>query len=252
MIRKTLIVVGGLIGLLVVVVVGLIFGLRHPLPPATPGPAGDELAHRVAASVGAEAWDHLGAIRWTLGGKRHYLWDKAHGFVRVRFADNEVLLDLMKMDGRAFVGGNEQSGDAQKSLIDAAYKWFCNDSFWLNPLTKLFDDGTSRAAVEVDGKPALLVSYASGGVTPGDKYLWLLGDDGRPRAWRIWVSVIKFVPGVEFAWQGWTDVGGGALVATAHRALGFGLQPVTDLAGAPRPEDLEPGPNPFAALAAKR
>src|SRR3954470_8324048 len=190
MMRRILILVGALVAVLAGVFGVLVVTQRHPLPAAVPGPDGDELAKKVAASVGADAWDKLGVVRWTLSGSHHYLWDKRRGFVRYRAGDDEVLYDLVKMDGRAFRAGDELAGAEKQKLLDKAYKMFCNDSFWLNPLVKLFDSGTSRARVEVDGKPALLISYASGGVTPGDRYLWLLDDDGHPRAWRVWASVL--------------------------------------------------------------
>jgi hypothetical protein len=228
----------------------LAFSLRHPLPPSAPDAVGDALARRVQAAVNAPAWERLGAVRWTLG-KHHFLWDKARGFVRVRLAKDEVLLDLMTMKGRAFHDGEEQSGERKQHLLDLAYKWFCNDSFWLNPLVKLFDSGTSRTQVHVHGKPALLISYSSGGVTPGDSYLWLLGDDDKPRAWRVWAHVLRFVPGMEFGWEDWIDVGG-AKVATSHRLLGMRVQRIRDVAGGQRPEDVEPGPDPFAGLALAR
>ena len=249
--RRILKIAGGLLALLVAGLAVLIVSLRHPLPAATAGPDGDELARKVAASVGADAWDKLGTVRWTMGGSHHYLWDKRRGFVRYRSGGDEVLYDLVKMDGRAFVAGVEQSGAEKQRLLDKAYKMFCNDSFWLNPLVKLFDSGTSRARVEVDGKPALLISYASGGVTPGDKYLWLLDDESHPRAWRVYASVLKLVAGVQMTWEEWADLGG-AKVATSHHALGLPVQPVTDLGSAERPELLEPGPDPFAGLAQKR
>jgi hypothetical protein len=239
-----------LVGVLAVALGGAALALRHSLPDATPGPDGDALAKKVAAKIGADAWNLIGAVQWSLGG-RHFLWDKAHGFVRVRWKKNEVLYDLMKHDGRAFHDGAEVSGDERQKLLDKGYALFCNDSFWLNPLPKIFDEGTSRAAVIVNEKPALLVAYASGGVTPGDKYLWLLDDDGMPRAWRVWVKVIP-VPGVEFTWEDWTHVDG-ALVATHHKAGGLiPAQTVADLAVGARPELVEPGPDPFAALRAKR
>ena len=33
-----------------------------------------------------------------------------------------------------------------------------------------------------------------GGVTPGDTYLWILDDSGRPVAWRVWVKILH-IPG---------------------------------------------------------
>jgi hypothetical protein len=249
--RRILIVLGALVLALACALFVLTRALRHPLPEATPGPDGDELARKIAAQVGADAFDKLGTLRFTLGGSHHYLWDRRRGFMRYQSGDDEVLFDLVKMEGRAFRAGLELSGDEKKKLLDKGYAMFCNDSFWLNPLAKLFDAGTSRARVEVEGRPALLISYASGGVTPGDKYLWLLDDAGRPRAWRIFASVLKFVPGIEMGWEDWTDLDG-AKIATTHRVLGLRVQPVSGLAAAERPELVEPGPDPFAGLAQRR
>ena len=39
----------------------------------------------------------------------------------------------------------EQSPEDAQKAIDTAYAYWINDSFWLNPLVKLFDDGVERA-----------------------------------------------------------------------------------------------------------
>jgi hypothetical protein len=244
-------IIGVVVAVLLVAIVALVIVARHPLPEFTPGPEGDARAKQVAAWVGADAWQKIGAIKWTTDKNRHFLWDKNRGFVRVRWRKSEALYDLMKHDGRAFEAGQELDGEAKKKGLERAYAIFCNDSFWLNPLVKLFDEGTSRAALTVDGKPALMVAYASGGVTPGDKYLWLLDDDGRPLAWRTFVKILK-IPGMEFTWEDWQTLGEGARVATTHRLLGLSVQPASGIAAADRPEQLEPGPDPFATIASRR
>ena len=74
-----------------------------------------------------------------------------------------------------------------------------------------------------DGKSALLITYGGGGLTPGDAYLWLLDETMRPRAWRMWVSIIP-LKGIESSWEGWTALPTGAWVATEHRMTGFTLR----------------------------
>ena len=60
-------------------------------------------------------------------------------------------------------------------LRGKAYSFFCNDSFWMIAPFKAFDEGVTRTIVmSKEGNQNLLVSYASGGVTPGDSYLWIL------------------------------------------------------------------------------
>ncbi len=63
---------------------------------------------------------------------------------------------------------------------------------------------------------ALLVTYTNGGVTPGDSYLWLLDDDGRPKAFKLWVSIIP-IGGVEGHLGEMENLDNGLEVATEHR-----------------------------------
>ena len=133
-------------------------------------------------------------------------------------------------------------GDAAKQKLDKAFSAYINDAFWLNPMSKLFEPGTTRELVDVDGKKALKVSYGSGGVTPGDSYVWMVEPDGKPTAVKMWVSVIP-VKGITFAWDGWMTLKSGARVAIDHGTVG--MHEVTDVDDAV----LE---STFAKLAARR
>ena len=100
----------------------------------------------------------------------------------------------------------------------------------------LFDEGVERSLVELeDGRDALLVSYTSGGVTPGDAFLWIPGPDGMPAAWRMWAQVIP-VGGIEVTWEGWKELSTGAKVSTEHEGWGRLMTFITDVEGA---ENLE-------------
>jgi hypothetical protein len=237
-----------LVGLLVLVLLAALVGLRHPMPEGTPGPEAEALAHAIEDAVALPAWQKTGAVRWSFVGVNQHLWDRQRNLARVRWSKNEVLLDVARQDGRAFVDGRELSGEPAKALVQSGYKRFINDSFWLNPLAKLFDDGTSRARATVDGRPALIIHYASGGVTPGDTYVWLVDEHDRPTAWRLWVSVLP-IHGLEFSWSDWVTLSTGAQIATAHRALGLNAVAIKDVAGAATLAELEPGADPFAPLA---
>jgi hypothetical protein len=41
-----------------------------------------------------------------------------------------------------------------------------------------------------DNQEALMITYASGGSTPGDSYVWFVDQNYMPKAWRMWVSII--------------------------------------------------------------
>jgi hypothetical protein len=122
--------------------------------------------------------------------------------------------------------------------LRTAYAYWINDSFWLNPVVKLFDPGVERSLVELDdGRNALLVSYTSGGVTPGDAYLWIPGPGDLPEAWRMWVQIIP-IGGIETTWEGWTELSTGAKISTQHRGWGRLMTFITDVQGAETLEAL--------------
>jgi len=231
---------------LVIALVVLWAALRHPPTATTPGPEAEALAHDMVRAVDGDAWNRTGAVRWLVQGRAH-LWDRQRGLARVEWRGNRVLLDVNSKKGRAWRKGVELTDGADKQkLLDGAYALWINDSFWLNPIVKAFDDGTSRERGTVDGKRALLVSYASGGLTPGDKYLWILDDNARPVAWRLWVKILK-IGGLEFTWEGWTRLPTGAWVATSHKIHGLDVVHVTDLAAGATLHDIE-ADDPFAPI----
>lgn len=242
------------IGAAALALVALLFTARlvlsAPRPDATASAEGDALALRMAAAVNQQAWEGTGAVRWTFAGKNQHLWDRARGLDRVTWGDTVVLVDLSKQQGRVTRDGQPLTGSKADRLVAKAYAAWINDSFWLNPVVKAMDGGTTRAVVtptdEDAGRTGLLVSYSSGGLTPGDAYLWLLDENDRPVAWRMWVSVIP-VGGLRATWEGWTTLSTGAMVSTRH-AMGPVDLELTDVAGAATLAELEPGPDPFAPL----
>jgi hypothetical protein len=237
-----------LIAIVLVLVLGIALLLvfaRHKLPSTTAGPEAEAQAQKMVQAVDVDAWNRTGAVRWRMLG-HSYLWDKNRNLARVDFGKHRVLLDVGQKSGRAYRDGTEVTDERKQKLIDKAYAYFINDMFWLNPVPKAFDDGTSRSAGVVDGKRALLVSYASGGLTPGDKYLWILDENARPTAWRVYVHIVP-IPGLEFSWENWQRLSTGASVATLHKALGLSAIKLEDVAGAATLAELEPN-DPFSAM----
>jgi hypothetical protein len=238
------------IGIILLVLIGILavlfFIFNEPKPKGQSGPVAEALANKMLNAIDKTAWDSTTYVQWTFAGAHNFLWDKDRNFVKVTWDDNEVLLNTKIVDGKAFQGGIEQIGPAADKLIDNAWSYFCNDSFWLNAPAKAFDPGTERSVVTLeDGSEALMVSYTSGGVTPGDSYLWILDETGLPKAWKMWVKIIP-IGGTEFTWEQYNNLSTGAKVATFHQGLLdlniTNLKGATDLAGMGLTED------PFASL----
>lgn len=188
--------------------------LSTPRPTGSDSEAAEAMADRMLASLHAEAWERTGAVRFRLReGRPLLLWDRARGFVEARFDDGRRA--QLSLDDRAVVAWR---GEARLDDDDAAdagedvYRAFANDTFWLAAPFKVRDPGTRRSVVEVEGERQLLVEYGSGGVTPGDAYLWRLDDEGRPVSWRMWVKIIP-IGGVEVGWGDWVTTPTGAVLA---------------------------------------
>lgn len=241
-----------IIVLLVLALAGLWIKLRAPRPEGgQSGEVADALAKQLEASIDPQAWARTGAITWTHAMRNTHLWDRKRGFDRVSFKDGTtVWIDLATQQGVVEKNGQPQEGAAKAQGLKDAYRWWVNDSFWLNPLVKTFDPGVTRKKVELkddpDGKTGLLLQYSSGGVTPGDSYLWYAPESGPPRAWRMWVSVLP-VGGLRVSWEDWTKLETGVQVATTHDLGGFKFR-LTDLKAAEKVEDLADGTDPFARL----
>jgi hypothetical protein len=201
-------------------------------------------------AVDAEAWARTGAVRFVFRGETRHLWDKARGLDLVEFLkrDERVLLDIGKKTGRAWHKGAEVTDAvARQKLVDKAYSRFCNDSFWFNPVVKFFDDGVTRTRVVDEHGESLVIHYASGGVTPGDTYHWLVGPGDLPSAWRMFVQVLR-IKGLQTSYEQWTTLPTGAKVSLLRRAFGLTAVRFTEVAGAATLAELVPGDDPFAAI----
>ncbi|MEZ4764301.1 MAG: hypothetical protein R3C26_14315 [Calditrichia bacterium] len=93
----------------------------------------------------------------------------------------------------------------------------------------------------------LLITYASGGApTPGDSYLWLVGENGLPVAWKLWVSILP-IGGIRTELGRMAGTGDRREVATIHRNGVFELA-LSDIRAAATLTELVPGEDPFAPL----
>lgn len=230
------------------VVLGFIAGmiLNKKLPEGKAGPEAEVLADKMMQAVNCAAWDTIGAVSWNFGGRQDHLWDKKRHLARVSWGEGMMaLVDINKRTGIAYKGGEQLLGEEADKAIDAGWKHWVNDAYWLNAPCKIKDGGTSRSLVELDkGGNGLLVSYSSGGATPGDKYLWELDETGKPSFYSMWVSIIP-IGGIKFSWQSWEEHQG-AKLSSVHEGP-FTLR-MDNIATANTPAELNGGKDPFEAL----
>lgn len=188
-------------------------------PVGVPGEKAEEMTQRMLDAINAPAWESTGYVQWTFKGMHTFLWDKKRHLCKVNWGDYEVLLDIDKIGGLAKKNGKLLSAEESEKIIRKAWEYWCNDSFWLNAPAKVRDPGTTRSLVTLkDGREGLKVKYDSGGVTPGDAYVWILDENGLPISYQMWVKIIP-IGGVEFSWDKWKTLKTGAKISSYHEGL---------------------------------
>ncbi len=245
--RTVLKIFFGVVAFVIVAIAIALIAVNESKPTGTSGPEADALARSMVAWTQPDAWARTGAVQWSFGGRNDHLWDRARGLAQVRWGGNDVRFRTSNRDALVYVDGVETKGEAAQRLVESAYAKWINDAFWLNPFEGVFDASTERAIVTSEsGGPQLLVTYGSGGVTPGDSYLWAIGSSGQPTAWKMWVSIIP-IGGMEVTWDEWITLSTGAKISTLHR--GPVELRISNVKGAATLDALLDGqPDPFASL----
>lgn len=193
-----------------------------------------EMIAKLSKAVNYDAWEKLSIISWTFNENHHYVWDRDNNDVQVEWKQYKVLFNSKTEKGIVFKNKEEIVDDKK---LRKAIDFFNNDSFWLLAYTKLFDDGVEVAlATMEDSTEGLMITYNTGGTTPGDKYFWELDEDGLPKSWRMWVSIIP-IGGLKTTWEDWIELHNGAMVAKKHKGTGFSVD-LTNIKSGDRLEDI--------------
>jgi len=227
--KKTLKIITGIVVFLTLPTL-LFFGYvyfryHEDLPVGTNPEQADLLAQKMLNALDYDAYKNTNYIEWMFESRRFYKWKKSKQTCLVYWKDYKVDLNLTDYSlSKAYIHNFSVEGDIGNDLIDKAVKYFNNDSFWLVAPYKVFDEGTIRTIVKLDdGTDGLLVTYTSGGSTPGDSYLWYLDSTGKPTHFQIWASALP-IDGLEASWTNWVTTETGAQLPTLHKLLFFGIE----------------------------
>ncbi len=184
------------------------------------GEEADKMALKMENALEKGHWHDIQYIQWSFKGVHHFLWDKHRNMVRVKWEDYTIYTQPGTVKGIAFKGMDRLEEESAEELIKKANDYFNNDMFWLVAPFKSFDDGVKREVVSYDGENRLLVTYGSGGSTPGDSYLWKLEEDGTPESYKMWTQIIP-IGGVEATWEDYHTLGNGIKISHFHKLAGL-------------------------------
>lgn len=219
MIRKLLKILGVLLLLFIIGFGCLYFIYNEKIPEGQTGTEADALAQKMLNSLNYETYQQTCFLEWSFrGGAHKYKWDKQKAMVEVRWDNYLVQLDLISIKSSLVFKNKERFNENESiPIIEDALNYFNNDSFWLVAPYKVFDKGTQRSIVPLeDGLSGLLVTYGSGGSTPGDSYLWVLQPNGFPKSFKMWVKIIP-IGGIEATWDDWAIMESGAYLPKTHK-----------------------------------
>ena len=198
--------------------------MSEKVPESQEGEEADRIAKEMLLNLNKAAFDTIPYLSWEFfrPGQK-YLWNKTINQAVIEWDDYKVTMNLNSQQAIATKGSVLLEADDLENIKSKAWSNWCNDSFWLIAPFKAFDPGTTRAVVKTEEAAyGLMISYKSGGVTPGDKYLWLLDKNYRPTGWKMWTQILP-VQGMYTPWYGWTQVQG-AWFSVKHKFVSKEVQ----------------------------
>ncbi len=156
-----------------------------------------QIADQVMMAMGGrKAWDDTRIIAWNFLGKRHLIWNKHSGDVRITSpVDSTIyLVNIFDGTGRVKVGESVVTDPEQKNdLLKKAKRYWINDSYWLVMPFKLKDSGVTlkylREGKTEIGAPAhvLELTFDNVGVTPNNRYeIWVDQSDHLVKQWAFY------------------------------------------------------------------
>ena len=198
---------------------------NEELPTGIQNERADILAQNMLDALDYEAYKKTDYIEWSFKNKHLYKWDKYNNICTVQWKEFKVDLHLKFNErSQAAVHSFQVVGKKRDELVQKALKYYNNDSFWLVAPYKVFDEGVERSVVQLEnGKEGLLVTYTTGGSTPGDSYLWEFDTNGKPKSFKMWTSIIP-IDGLEASWSDWATMESGVQLPTFHKLLFFGIE----------------------------
>jgi hypothetical protein len=214
----------GILLLFLIAAIGIYYvTYNKSLPKGKQGKDAEALALKMLNALDGQAYENTEILEWSFQNEHHYSWNKSANTVIVKWSKNAVHLLLNEPENSIvnFKGLEVENPDSK--IIKQAQNFFNNDSFWLVAPYKIFDIGTERRIVKHNDKDALLITYTSGGTTPGDSYLWILDENYLPTSFKMWTKIIP-LGGVSATWSDWKTTETGIKLPTKHTLSLFGLE----------------------------
>ncbi len=218
-----------LLGVTAILFLGIYLIYNSDLPKGITGEKANNLAYKISSSIGYEAYQHTDFISWDVR-EYAYRWDKVNKIVVVEWDNNYVLYNQDEPHNSVVAKPTNCSDTIKKQLIAKAESKFNNDSFWLVAPFKFFDTGVERVYIEAteNENASLLITYKSGGTTPGDSYQWFVDENFMPTHFKMWVQIIP-IGGLPATWANWKKMNTGIKLSHEKKILNSIPFPISNI-----------------------
>lgn len=187
-------------------------------PKGVEGPDAEKLTDRMIAGAQMDLWNSkTAAVSFDFRGKYQIFWDKKRNLAEVISSGTRVQYNTLTGKSACFENDHIVFGDKCALLMKDAVKKFVNGTYWLSPAFHARSPGARRMLVD---DTRLLIDYPSGGVTPGDAFMFSLDNEGKIANMQTWASTIP-IKGSNIPFSGYITTATGVKVATKHKVLKF-------------------------------
>lgn len=194
-------------------------------------PKAIEIADSIMKAMGGrKAWDDTRIIAWNFFGRRHLIWNKATGDVRIDVPQDTAVYLLNIKDGTARVQRKGMEITDPDSLVVYSKKgegMWINDSYWLVMPFKLKDSGVTLGYMGQDttqsGIPShvLQLTFDEVGNTPDNMYkVWVDQSDHLVKQWAYYARYDQEQPPAIWPWDNYQTYG--QIKLSADRSDGRG------------------------------
>lgn len=171
----------------------------------------------IAAHGGKQAWNNTRYIAWTFFGKRHLIWDKYSGLVRIEYPqEKSVYIINVKQDIGEVRLNNKPiiDSDSLSNYVERGKQIWVNDAYWLVFPFKLKDPGVQLSYLGQDttqnGAQAEVISlkFQSVGFTPDNKYNAYIDPETKLiLQWEYFQKASDSIPSLVRVWSDYAKYG---------------------------------------------
>ncbi len=193
--------------------------------PAAPGfnkAASDSMAIALAGKVmqamgGWESWKNTHYLVWTFLGRRHLIWNKFSGDVRINSLNQplKIILNIHSMKGKVMKNGERVTNpDSLQKYLEMGKRIWINDSYWLVMPFKMKDSGVTLSYLGEDSTKAgqaahiVALTFEDVGVTPQNKFhVWIDKDTHLVSQWAYFRKAWQEEPNFIMPWNDYQKYG---------------------------------------------